>query len=91
MKRIARHVRILGKVQGVAYRAWTKSFADSEGITGWVRNEVDGSVAALLCGAEEPVERLLSAMWEGPGAAAVREVQVSHAMENVTSGFEILH
>lgn len=81
----------MGKVQGVAYRAWTKSYADSEAISGWVRNEVDGSVSALLCGDQEAVERLLTAMWEGPGAAAVRDVQVSHAMENPTSGFEILH
>lgn len=90
MRQIARHVRVTGKVQGVAFRAWTKSFADSEGISGWVRNDPEGSVSALVCGPEDAVERLLTAMWEGPGSAAVQDVQVSDATEATQTGFDIL-
>ena len=43
-------VRIRGRVQGVSFRVWTKMEAEKLGLTGWVRNEADGSVAALVAG-----------------------------------------
>ncbi len=43
-------VRISGGVQGVCYRAWTRGQALQLGLTGWVRNEADGSVTALIVG-----------------------------------------
>ena len=39
--------RISGTVQGVSYRVWTRGEAMRLGLTGWVRNERDGSVTAL--------------------------------------------
>ena len=36
-------IRVVGKVQGVFYRASTKTVADELGVKGWVKNEVDGS------------------------------------------------
>ena len=41
------HVRIVGKVQGVSYRAWTRDQAVQLGLTGLVRNEGDGSGPSL--------------------------------------------
>ena len=31
-------VRVSGRVQGVAYRAWTQGVAQQLGLRGWVRN-----------------------------------------------------
>ena len=40
---IAVRVRVRGRVQGVWFRAWTKAEAEARGLSGWVRNEPDGS------------------------------------------------
>ncbi|TNF23211.1 MAG: acylphosphatase [Rhodobacteraceae bacterium] len=87
---IARQVRVMGRVQGVAFRAWTRGQARRLGLRGWVCNNPDGSVSALVVGPAEQVEVMLDRMWSGPGAAAVRDVSV----EAVTpvpqvEGFEI--
>ncbi|NJQ97304.1 MAG: acylphosphatase [Hydrococcus sp. CSU_1_8] len=36
--------RYVGRVQGVGFRATARSIALGHGVTGWVRNEPDGSV-----------------------------------------------
>ncbi|WP_314714996.1 acylphosphatase, partial [Sphingobium yanoikuyae] len=46
MPPVARHLMILGRVQGVFYRNWTVDAARGLGLTGWVRNRMDGSVEA---------------------------------------------
>jgi acylphosphatase len=82
--------RITGRVQGVAYRAWTRAAAEKLGLTGWVRNRDDGSVLAHLEGDRARVDELLTLMWQGPGAARVQDVQAEDAArEPGLSGFEI--
>jgi acylphosphatase len=83
-------VRVTGRVQGVAYRAWTRDTARALGVRGWVRNEADGSVAALVAGPAEAVERMLVAMAAGPGGAAVRAVETEAAEPGqVAAGFVV--
>lgn len=77
--RIARKVRVTGRVQGVYFRGWTMSEAQRLGIGGWVRNDNDGSVAALFAGAPDAVEEMLGLMRRGPRAARVDEVTVEEA------------
>jgi acylphosphatase len=77
--RIARKVRITGRVQGVYFRGWTKSEAERLGLGGWVRNEHDGSVSALIAGAPEAVEEMLRLMHDGPLDARVEQVTVEEA------------
>lgn len=67
-------VRVTGRVQGVAYRAWLCDRAQASQVRGWVRNESDGTVSALLVGAENAVTALIAEMERGPGAAEVEEV-----------------
>jgi acylphosphatase len=50
MNKITVRVRITGRVQGVCYRSWTVEYATSLGLSGWVRNRIDGSVEAILYG-----------------------------------------
>jgi acylphosphatase len=77
--RIARKVRVTGRVQGVYFRGWTKSEAERLGLGGWVRNEHDGSVAALIAGPTEAVEEMLRLMRRGPLDAQVEKVEVAEA------------
>lgn len=67
-------VRIAGRVQGVSFRIWTKRQAERLGLNGWVRNERDGSVSALISGPDEAVTSMLDALWQGPRGADVRSV-----------------
>ena len=66
--------RVTGRVQGVCYRVWARSEAEIIGVTGWVRNERDGSVTALIAGPKGKVAMMVDALWEGPAAASVNYV-----------------
>ena len=71
--------RVTGRVQGVCYRAWARSEAEAIGVTGWVKNERDGSVTALIAGPKGKVSRMVDALWEGPAAASVNYVATEDA------------
>jgi len=73
--RIGVEARITGQVQGVFFRAWTEEEATRLGVSGWVRNEPDGSVRALFVGPRAAVEAMLSRCRQGPPAARVANVE----------------
>lgn len=68
------HYYIIGKVQGVFFRASTKIQADQLGITGWVRNLPDGSVEVLACGHQDSVQQLHTWLKHGPDLAVVNQL-----------------
>ena len=74
MTRVARHVTVTGRVQGVFFRAWTAEQARLLGVNGWVRNSPDGSVEAHLQGDRWAVLRLVELLHRGPPSANVDEV-----------------
>ena len=58
------HVRFVGQVQGVGFR-WTAAMvARRLSLTGWVRNEMDGSVTAEIQGEPDHVGAFFSQMLE---------------------------
>ncbi|HEX2894653.1 MAG TPA: acylphosphatase [Marmoricola sp.] len=69
-------VRITGRVQGVSFRYYTQLRAQQLGLTGWVRNEPDGSVAGHFEGAPGAVDGLVAWCGQGPSAARVESVEV---------------
>lgn len=83
---IARHLVITGRVQGVFYRNWTVQTASALGLTGWVRNRVDGSVEAVVEGDEEAVEQFIALARQGPPAARVSAIDIRPVgVEGMTS------
>ena len=70
------YVRVEGRVQGVGYRAWAETTAQSIGLTGWVRNRHDGAVEMLLHGPPEQVEDMLRRCGRGPLHAQVTKVEI---------------
>lgn len=54
-----RAVIFRGRVQGVGFRATTRDVASGHDVTGWVRNEPDGSVRCEVQGASEAVDGFL--------------------------------
>lgn len=86
----ALRVRVTGRVQGVSFRAWTQSTARRLGLEGWVRNEPDGSVTALIGGPAAKVADMVEALHIGPRWAAVTGVTTEPAdREDVPPGFRI--
>ena len=57
---IRRRYQVYGRVQGVGFRYTVTHATDALGLTGWVRNEYDGSVTTELQGNEEAIDKL----WE---------------------------
>lgn len=57
-------MRYTGKVQGVGFRATAQATASGFPVTGWVRNEPDGSVQMEAQGLASDVERFLQALTE---------------------------
>jgi len=86
-ERVARRLRIHGRVQGVYYRGWMVELAERLGLDGWVRNRIDGTVEALAIGSTEAVETLIAACHDGPPAARVDLVEVETAQGIVAAGF----
>lgn len=76
MARIRARVTISGKVQGVCYRWATLQEANTRGVTGWVRNNPDGTVEALFEGEDSAVRALVNWCHRGPDAARVDKVDV---------------
>jgi acylphosphatase len=65
---------VLGRVQGVNFRAATQREAQRLGLAGWVRNRPDGSVEVLAEGPRAALEQLAAFLKHGPPAATVTEV-----------------
>lgn len=80
-------VRITGRVQGVSYRFYTQQRARDLGVTGWVRNEPDGSVAGHFEGPAGAVDALVAWCHDGPPAARVDGVVVSDGAPTGARGF----
>ena len=87
---IGRRARIYGRVQGVFFRNWTAERARALGVSGWVRNRLDGSVELLAFGTDEAVESLLAACRAGPPAAKVERIEIEIAEdEDPSTGFRV--
>ena len=76
MDTIAVDLVVTGHVQGVFFRASMREQADRLGVTGWVRNEPDGTVHAHLEGAPEAVDELVS--WCAEGVSSIANLSYRH-------------
>jgi acylphosphatase len=82
-------VRITGNVQGVSFRAYARAQARDLGVTGWIRNERDGSVVGHFEGSDAAVDALVDWCWDGPAYAEVADVAVTDASPTDASTFVI--
>ena len=86
------HVRVIGRVQGVFFRDYTRREAERLEISGWVRNSPDGSVETLLSGSTEAVDKMIDWLHEGSPAARVQRVIVEESDTPPDStGFQITY
>jgi acylphosphatase len=70
------HAIVHGRVQGVGFRAFVVDRGIALGAKGWARNKWDGTVEVLAEGDRQQLERLLTAIHQGPRMANVTRVDV---------------
>ncbi|MCX8188177.1 MAG: acylphosphatase [Nitrososphaeria archaeon] len=75
-KLVSANIYVSGIVQGVFFRAYTRSKARSLGITGWVKNLPDGRVQIFAEGEEDSIKKLIDWCKVGPPHAVVEDVKV---------------
>jgi len=68
---------VRGRVQGVGFRWFVEREAHVLGVSGWVRNNADGSVEVLAQGTRDQLLGLRSRLRQGPRAARVDDVEES--------------
>lgn len=88
---MTKHLRIVGIVQGVSYRADFDAQARALGLAGWVRNRRDGSVEAMVRGEQAALEQIIAWAHRGPPLARVERVDIEDTDEAIVASeyFEI--
>ena len=84
------NITIRGRVQGVFFRVSTQREASRLGLTGFVRNEVDGNVYVEVEGEQVVIDKLLAWIGKGgPPQGWVNDIDIETGeIENFTR-FEI--
>lgn len=80
---------IVGRVQGVYFRAATAALAQQLQLRGSVRNLPDGCVEVIAAGGDAAHRELAAWVWRGPPAARVAAVQIEEWLEPVDEGFAV--
>lgn len=75
------NITISGHVQGVFFRANGQEQAQKRGLTGWIRNEADGTVSVCAQGPREAIEDFAAWCRQGPPAARVENVKIEWSEE----------
>jgi acylphosphatase len=76
MKLARAELVVRGRVQGVFFRQSTRQTALGLGLTGWARNNPDGSVSVVFEGQRQQIDQAVAWCHQGPPAAAVTDVSV---------------
>jgi acylphosphatase len=86
MTTVRLHAIVSGRVQGVNFRYYTTHEAQRLHLTGWVRNNNDGTVEVTAEGTREDLEGLLTFLHTGSPAAEVK--QVTNDWQEATGEFK---
>ena len=91
MERKHLDIRVAGRVQGVGFRASAAQKARLLALTGFVRNERDGSVYIEAEGEPEVLDEFVAWCKLGPPAAVVKSCDVQETSMKHYPDFSIQH
>jgi acylphosphatase len=80
---------VSGRVQGVGYRYFVLREAEALGVSGYARNQPDGSVEVLAEGGTGALADFEARLREGPAFADVTGVARETIAERGSSGFHV--
>ncbi|MBU1031463.1 acylphosphatase [Patescibacteria group bacterium] len=83
------NIKISGLVQGIFFRASAKEQADRLEITGFAKNQPDGSVYIEAEGNEENLDKFIKWCHTGPSMAQVEKVELSEKPLKSFKEFEV--
>lgn len=83
-------IKVIGRVQGVSFRATAKAVADQLGVRGTVRNLEDDSVGIEAEGTDSTLELFLDFCHDGSDYADVTAVEVTAGELKNYRNFEVL-
>lgn len=83
------HVTVFGRVQGVGYRAFAFRTAQSYGLSGFVKNQIDGTVFIEVEGEQHQLSSFLAKCKSGPGWSHVDRLETEEFPVRGFSEFKI--
>jgi len=86
---IAKQITVIGRVQGVYFRASTVEVAQQLSVRGEVKNLPDGNVWIAAEGESERMEKFLTWCRQGPPRARVEELKIEDSPIKGYTGFGI--
>ena len=89
-KHKAYQINVVGIVQGVGFRFFTKQKADQIGVSGTVQNLNDGSVEIYAEGNESALHEFLSWCHKGPPSSTVEKLEYTTAKNQNATQFRII-
>ena len=89
MKKIRKQIIFTGRVQGVGFRYRAAYAAKGLGITGWVKNNWDGSVEMEAQGTQEQINKMLILINQGDYIIIERIDEKEIALVEKERGFHI--
>ena len=81
--------KVIGRVQGVGYRAWTKKTACKYKLSGWVINCSDKSVEFVVSGKKNNIDKFIEACYAGPVLSNVKTLNLKKLPFIEYKSFEI--
>ena len=82
-------IKVIGKVQNVGFRFYTRQTAIAMGIHGFVKNMRDGSVYIEAEGEQDAMQAFILWLKQGPEWAGVKELSVQEKPFEGFEGFDI--
>ena len=89
-EKVCYHLNVSGDVQGVFFRVSAKDEAEKLGLTGYARNEADGSVAIEVEGSQADIKEFIKWAESGPKHARVNHVSAKSAPLQHYASFTVL-
>jgi len=75
--KVTRRIVVRGMVQGVGYRFFCRREAEAMGITGFVKNLLNGNVEVVVEGEVEIIDHFITVLKKGPHLSEVTEVLIT--------------
>jgi acylphosphatase len=75
MEKIRVELHYYGRVQGVGFRYWAHTQAIRTNVTGWARNEYDGSVTVEVQGTSDQIEQFMYGIEHGNRYIRIRNIE----------------
>lgn len=84
-------ITVYGRVQGVGFRAATRSQARYLKLKGWVENLADGSVRVVVSGDMDKCTTLINWCREGSAYSWVERIDIREMKPQALAPFEIIY